>query len=572
MRWRAELILATISFSELHLAVNDQYLLRSLLRSAVLKSLSIFLSRLESLMISPTAEPTILYVAKSVKEAENPPLIQRYSFLVLRSAWELRKGLLKACSNSVRADGKEEEMPKFVNDTLAPWITKVELLANKLWSPMLAAIKDEATKLVVHRGHDEGLSSMNSAAAHLAVPGSSNGPRSLSFTRSANTHSTSNLLGASVVPASASHPACAYLKDLGSLLSATSRTFAWLSGADSEIQKWKVSIGSSVIWKMLLAASSTTFEHQPDNQLRRHLTPPLGTAHLATDAAPPAKRSMSAMGMVRLRGSNAPSGKRSPSPPRVLAGTKLVTEMEAFESILEKFVASLLIHPHEPHASAHINPNEAACSRGKDCAVCKGRYIPLDVEDSDDEEALPREAMQEAMTALSSFIVILRAFASEAQPVRTLLKAIAAVDDIALASDVCPNLIRALDTIPPLVLLQMVVARIPSYYGVRLPHELWSTTWKDYEQTMKGFHTGEEWVGEVGWELLKEVRRVHERLTKEHEAEEGEDRDKVDEEGWLALLNLAVTELAEVDDLDEDPSASSISIANGIGPASAAHQ
>jgi hypothetical protein len=73
--------------SELHLAVNDQYLLRSLLRSAVLKSLSIFVSRLESLLVTPAAEPSILTVAHSVKEAENPPLAQRYTFMLLRSAW-----------------------------------------------------------------------------------------------------------------------------------------------------------------------------------------------------------------------------------------------------------------------------------------------------------------------------------------------------------------------------------------------------------------------------------------------------------------------------------------------------
>lgn len=262
------------------------------------------------------------------------------------------------------------------------------------------------------------------------------------------------------------------------------------------------------------------------------------------------------MGMGRLRPSSA-AGKRSPSPPAQhaeVASHSLIAELGAFEGIIERFISSLLAHPHPSAPLNSGNINEAPCTKGRDCNICNARYIPLDIEESDDEEALPREAMQEAMTALSSFVVVLRGFTVYHEPAKLILRAIQAVDDITLAPEICPNLIRALDTLPPLVLLQELVSRLPRYYGFRPPHELLNTSWKTYEHTMKGFHTGEEWVGDIGWELLKEIRRVREHLVAE-ECEHGEGS-KTDEEGWLAMLSLAITELAEVDDIDEDGSGS----------------
>lgn len=565
--------------TELHLAVNDPYLLRSLLRSAVLKSLSIFLSRMESLIIAPASDPTILTVARTVKEAEAPPISQKFSFMILRSAWELKRGLVKACTLTGAANGaaSAEQMPKFVHDTLTPWISKFDLLANRIWNPILTAIKEEVVKTIVVQGAQEA-NVTPPAPTPLALPtvsgvsAASSGTRSLSLSRvgvSAGHH------GAPASPASGAggYPVPGYLRDLSSLLAATGRTFAWLSVAELDHQKWKVQIGSLTIWKMLLVISSMRVEGTAGAAIRRRQSPPAGMgggtvdgAAGASAAAPLPRRSMSAMGMGRLRPSSSgagaalSSGKRSPSPPAshgsagesalVRQSSKLACEVEMFESILETFVASLLpsrSSAWDGHAvDAAGDPNAAPCPRKKACPVCRGRYIPLDLDDSDDEEALPREAMQEAMTALSSFIVILRAFAVDPAPVPTMLRAIEAVDDLSLAPELCPNLIRALDTSPPLVLLQEIVSRIPRAYGFRFPHELWSTTWRDFESTMKGFHTGEEWVGEIGWELLKEAKRVHAALLRE----EYGDEKAVDPVGWLRLLRDAVTDLAEVDDLD----------------------
>lgn len=583
--------------SELHLAVNDQYLLRSLLRSAVLKTLSIFMSRLESLIISPATDASILFVPRTVKEAENPPPSQRFSFLILRSAWELKKGLNKACG-CTEGPNPVVEMPKFVKDTLGPWINKLDLLVNRIWGPILAAIKDETVQCITVQGALEtGLTTPptlpSPALGSLALPPASNG-RSLSLSRS-STPTPAPLAGSTGSSAALTVPN--YLKDLSTLLVATSRTFAWLSVAEVDQQNWKVAIGSSVIWKMMMLCSFRRVDESAANGAvpSRRASPPPSTINgftpangvnggLASGPPTPAlevasavpRRSMSAMGIARLRGSTTHnSGKRSPSPPRgnsresliATNAARLVVDVEIFEACIEKFVSSLsLVAPTASYDES--NPNSKHCAKNKDCPICKGRFIPVEVDDSDDEDELPREAMQEAMTALSSFIVVLRFFAHEASnPVPKLLRAIEAIDDLSLAPELCPNFIRALDLLPPLILLQTLVARIPSYYEFRMPNQLWNTTWKQYETTMKGFHTGEEWVAEVGWELLKEARRVGKRMAAERDttaatgtAEEGiaamQIKDTYDEEGWLDLLKLAIVELGEVDDLEEEGYAS----------------
>lgn len=529
----------------------------------------------------PGSDPSILTVARTIKEAEHPPVSQKYSFVILRAAWELKRGLVRACGPAVDpSTGKEEKMPRFVKDMLKPWISKLDLLAGRIWNPILAVIKDEIVKCVTVQGAQEARVTPPTAESALPVGpvhAGNAGVRALSLTRA------STSLGVGGHATTAVHDALpAYLRDLSALLAATSRTFSWLSTQDADHHQWRAQIGSTVIWKMLLVISSRRVEGFGGTVIQRRGSPPLLGATAPNQSAvgtgaPLGRRSMSAIGRGRLRPASA-SGKRSPSPPPASPAAlsaqalKLVAEVEAFESILERFVSSLLPSPSstwDGHAvNAESDPNAVPCAKKRDCPACRGRYIPLDLDDSDDEEALPREAMQEAMAALSSFIVILRGFASfppsesAAAANRTFVCAIAAVDDIRLAPNVCPNLIRALDTIPPLILIQELVSRVPVYYGLRFSHELWGATWREFERTMKGFYAGDEWVGEVGWELLNEARRVRKVLAAQIGLDPVSAKDEeVDPDGWLELLRKAVVDLAEVDeDVEEGASAISLRI------------
>ena len=527
--------------------------------------------------MSPTSDPSLLTVARTVKEAEHPPVSQKYSFMILRAAWELKRGLMRACAPAVDpVTGKEEQMPRFVKDMLAPWISKLDLLAGKIWNPILAAIKEEVVKCVTVQCAQEARvtpPAVNTPLPHAGTIAGAASVRALSLTR-ASTGMANHASAASTLDTLPT-----YLRDLSALLAATSRTFSWLSTSDADHHQWRAQIGSTVIWKMLLVISSRRVEGFGGTVIQRRGSPPLGAVSVTATAAPVVpRRSMSAMGMGRLRPASA-SGKRSPSPPPAAALSvqemKLIAEVEAFESILEKFVSSLLPSPSstwDGHAiDAAGDHNAIPCSKKKECPTCRGRYIPLDLDDSDDEEALPREAMQEAMAALSSFIVILRGcstFVSSASGVGligTLIQAISAVDDLRLAPQICPNLVRALDTIPPLILIQELVSRVPVYYGLRFPHELWGATWREFEKTMRGFHAGDEWVGEIGWELLNEARRVRKELAKQLNLDPMLAKDEeVDPDGWLELLRKAVTDLAEVDDDGEGGSAVSLRAAEEL--------
>ena len=87
----------------------------------------------------------------------------------------------------------------------------------------------------------------------------------------------------------------------------------------------------------------------------------------------------------------------------------------------------------------------------------------------------------------------------------------------------CPTLNSALLTMPPLVLLHLVAARVASpavvaveeeekraRLALHLPHETWDLRegWVEYASELRGFAAGEEWAPEVAVELGAEAKRV----------------------------------------------------------------
>lgn len=85
----------------------------------------------------------------------------------------------------------------------------------------------------------------------------------------------------------------------------------------------------------------------------------------------------------------------------------------------------------------------------------------------------------------------------------------------------CPTLNSALLTMPPLVLLHLVAARVASpaaaddeekrdRLALHLPHETWDLRegWIEYAAELRGFAAGEEWAPEVAVELGAEAKRV----------------------------------------------------------------
>ena len=74
----------------------------------------------------------------------------------------------------------------------------------------------------------------------------------------------------------------------------------------------------------------------------------------------------------------------------------------------------------------------------------------------------------------------------------------------------CPTLSSALVTLPPLLLLHLVAARVAPSSTLRLPHELWALRggWDEYAAELRGFAAAEEWELEVAAELAAEAERV----------------------------------------------------------------
>lgn len=519
------------------------------------------------------ADPALLVVAKNLKEAEQPSSVQKIAFVVYRTAGVVRRGLLRSGQANALDSASRTDMPKFVRETLDPWAVKLDMVMSRVWQPILDGIKRSAFETITHNidptGRGPGRASQSEGAAATAseaVVTAAGPPRSASMMSSAIFGANASTVASAAGPG-LSAPCSPYLRDLHNILIAASRTFAWIAlpstssaeharaPTDADVQRWRVAIGSSLVWKMLLYTSSCRAD-ATGQALARRVTPAPASALRVRDDLHPhvsrdyttaggqqtgTRRSASALGLGRF-GRPTANGKRSPSPPaskELLSAGSQLPDLMAFEMIIKQFVLPVVGSAAPSHTA-----DEPACDAGSSCKICEGRYIPADVEESDDEDMLPREAMQEAMTALSATIVLFRAFAELAKPAETLLSAVTNVDDIknAIWLGICPNLVRAMDTMPALILMHAIVSHMPVSCGVSPPYMLWKSTWEEYANTMRGFHSAEEWVPEIGWELLKECDMV----AATSNAQTMDDDGKVK---WLQLLRRAIVDLAEVDDI-----------------------
>lgn len=395
---------------------------------------------------------------------------------------------------------------------------------------------------------------------------------------------------AAPTPTISASGAC-WIKELSVALEAAERLLGKMEcGRDAE--KWLVSIGTCAIWKGMLALSARSLvneSNEPD-------------AHGSSSPA-----STNSKGLFKA------TTKRSPSPPRAIDPTsspsptlailhletdahnhvhssaydggflRLLGDLESFEARLIIFVDSLPHSTCPPH-SALLAPT---CIDFEHCGLCKtGRRFDAESSDSDDEEGggLAQCAMREAMQALSSMIVVVRA-SSRPEKLRLALIGSSDIDreeerklkekrasallpmtpsallDIPLPSSVipptptlaataislpavstCQTLLAALDTIPTLILLHLITSRLPSSLHFQLPYQIWNLDYSQYAKELRGFAAAEEWTEEIAWEMSGEMTRIKEEGRME--LLQGEGR------LWIKCLAEAIKKVAGVDVCD----------------------
>ncbi|KAL8279220.1 hypothetical protein RQP46_008476 [Phenoliferia psychrophenolica] len=510
-RWMKARELGEIIVHELRAALHDTYLLRTLLKSPVLRSLSFFLTRLSALPLP--CEPFSPTSAKDLLEA-NIPIAIRFNLQLVRCAYELKHNLALA--------------PPGVEDTLGPWKDKLDELMARVMGPLVVAIRGGLIAICARARTVEtvgtggttavsGGSMMLDAAVKVAAA-----PRSLSLGR----------VGPAATPAGGAGPP--WIRDLAAFLGAVEKLILKLEcGADAD--KWIVSIGTCAVWKGLLALSARKIvEEQPASPSAPAVAGAITVAKgLFKVAAKVTKSTPSPPESPKLHpaplDSAVPTLAATGSQPALsdVAFIRLIGELELFEARLAHFTTVLSVAPAPPK---HVMPGQ--CADASACGLCKtGRkFDDKAQEEDDDDEADPTGArglaqcaMREAMQALSAVIVVVRASGGKWGMKDALLRSAgagsAAVHAVGTGAASptgnpsgwtrvpCPTLLHALDTIPVLLLLHIFVSRLPPSVPFRLPHELWGLKWDEYEAELRGFAAAEEWTPEIGWEMAGEVKR-----------------------------------------------------------------
>ena len=537
---------ADMVLNELGAAMPDHYLLKVIIRSSVLKSLSLFLTRLSALLLA--TQPLELPIP-----AVLPPAI-KLNLSVVRAAHLMASGLREA--------GKLHGAPSFVAETLNPWAVKMEEVMARVMTPILTSLRAEVVRVTL-------LAQLAPAAAAEASKAAVHGaatPTTLAakahMPTASQIRNLSLPLSRSASPAPAVIAGPTWLAELGALLDSFGRLVKSMEcGVAGD--RWLVSVGTCAVWKAMLSLSARMIDSDT-TPITTPASVPVGKAALFAASAklkavqagtPPASPPMRPLDQLypapASRGSShsrALSPGRGSSPARAIALSpreralqKVVTELEQLEVRMQAYVGFL------SRALARPAPWTEACVSPA-CQLCRtGRGF--DPESDSDEEAKPatnglaQEAMREALQSLSAMVVVCmasgqaglmrealeadatgvvaaRLSAQAAQPLTPSVMlgmslgqpgaegAAPAPTQAEAGPASCPTLLSALPNLPPILLLHLITARLPPSLGFNQPHALFGLAFESYAAELRGFAQGEEWEGEVGWEVGAEVGRV----------------------------------------------------------------
>ncbi|KAK4049832.1 hypothetical protein OIV83_003888 [Microbotryomycetes sp. JL201] len=576
-------IVKTVEFAEmisqeLQAALHDTYLLRTLLRSSVSKSLSLFLTRLTTLLLPTEAmgPPPM-----TGKEADTISPALRFNLQIVQCAYQVKRALLRA---------SHAPAPSFVGDALRPWAEKLGEVMARVMNPLITSIRISVSLICgkARLGESADTISGSSIASGASTP-------TLGVSSSHHKHGGVRSLAPTISrPSTPQGPALqgpAWLRELSGILEGTAKMISRLDcGADAD--KWLVSVATHTVWKGMLSLAA---RKMPDNEEQQGavLTSSHSGSSASTGSSKPGlfkstKRNASPPGggSPPLHAAHLPQSTTSSTSPSDVAFVRLIGELELLEQRLQLFMHVLSSQPRVDPSTLHTG-----CQDVSKCGLCKtGRQF--DAESSDDEDVeeiaqaggLAQYAMREAMQALSAMIIVVRAsrqvdvlreailldgFAGEGQarttddkpseltpltPMALINGTAPAVNDTAGGSNavpnktldapvfVCPTLARALAEVPVLILLHLLASRLPTSIPFKLPHELWNIDWRSYEKELRTFQAGEEWTPEVAWEMATQVNNVFEAI-------KTDDKLKLNEKelARIECLKIAIEKQAGID-------------------------
>lgn len=520
-------------------AAVDPYLLRAVSR-AVLKSISLFVTRIESLLVPAARDPSALVVPSSVRGAQQLPAAMEFNLALMSLEWIVEESLercleglpplaLLSSPNIMVPTSSEGEaaprMPPYVHEILSPLREQMEASIIHVVQPVLVQVKSSLAGCIA-KGNPYPFQPQKAPGAETD-------------------------LGA------VRTPTAAWLKELEERLDTAHRLLFLrvVERCGQDGQAWYISVAIHLIWKGLVAITSRSvfapasvveaqFAHTfgrtsgtapssavlnsllADESSNKRVPTPTQLAH--------ALRSVGKPGAHRLRKAPGEAATGAQTPVEMqesefdgwkthfmlpnddtdcyVVNPLLVAEqlhdLQVFERLMTQFASDLT-------TPAHFQKTRRSASRQRkasgDSEVCDEGLHPArshssDDQNEDEDEDLAHAALKEALAALQSTVVVLRTLLQEPDTLQHLAMRTKHGSE-ATEHLLTPAAVHAFNVIPELLLVHIAFCRIPPGWTQRddqrpdaesaragllpTPPQLFGYTWAQYEAALTGFAAGE---------------------------------------------------------------------------------
>lgn len=447
----------------------DAYLLRAVSRQ-ILKALTLFAARIDSLLVSPTKDSGALRIPTNAKEGLHLPAAMEFNLGLVTLMWIVEDSLERCIEGDRDAHGEliadengavHDGMPHFVSEILTPVRKRMEGTILHIIQPILASTKQAMARCISSAVPTPFVSpitlspattSGSAAAATAASDSGAASPPLSAATPAAASGATAGNVSPPLRVAEAG-PGSAWLRELDGRLEGARRLLLprieERCGQDGE--GWFISVAIHVIWKGLLILTSRSVS-LPSNAASELLTGSNAASASAFDrlmgevnqkrSPSPAQlaQALKAVGVGSARSksrSNDPlchatdSGRQSPSHNCAVSGLSSIApfslvsarlcahqlaELQTFEKLMLRFCDGFLRKPGTQSKKAGKDAKKsrfAVFSSGGSFSGANQPALDLSAYDPDEEDELARAALAEAMHALRSTIIVLQSLERE---------------------------------------------------------------------------------------------------------------------------------------------------------------
>lgn len=545
----------------------DAYFLRAASRAAF-KALTLFASRMDSLLVPVAKDPSSLIMPTTLKEGVHISPALEYNLGVATLTWILEDAL-ERCIEGEDDDANPsytEGMPSFVSEILTPVRKRMETTILHVIQPVLNGVKTSISASVMKSTRYPFIPAGSPALTPSISNESPLPPLSpLVVGSSGNSASATASAFSSPKPADMAglNASTSWLKELQGRLEGSRKLLAPRIEArtSQDGEGWYISVAVHLIWKGLFvltarpiggnagAATATGSKvpvlHVPgivgaETTNKRHPSPVQLTAALKSVASVGSSKGATGGGVggggansgratpsggnvavgggesatpgtPTTNGGNFFSSSGAPSKSAIAAANKAtmvqVADLQAFQKMALRFCKGFVSDKALAAVAAELSRADA---------VEEEVEGDQQLQEEDEEDELARQALAEALEALNSTIVVIQAMEFNFAGVRAALDRGPGASTGAAPLD--PLQLRALRAIPPLLLLHLAYARLPMSVKVGAsadasaravfispPPALFGLTWQEYERSIAGFVGGTSWAQAAVQRWDKEV-------------------------------------------------------------------